>query len=562
MNIKSKDYDHQGLDYTPYVVDQIKHIEAVGNDKDASKRPAYISNAVNRLVKSELERLGYFADKDTGKVDESKTNCKFNTYVNIMNNYRNAIKSLGFKHHSFELSLSQFVDKFDHIYDSMSELKNITFKGKLSKYLTPNQKIETLRDKMTLLRSAVAKDTEMGKRLLKIKLEHHAFYLFAPISSVVAEKRQQSEDSLKIKHMNRVLINGDWFIETTKKLIEDGIAELSQWVSLKPVPKKDDYDKSKYRSKRVPYTRLAVGLAFASGRRVTEIMRTAKFLPGKIENSVSFSGQLKTKNRHLFEDLSAYDIPVLVDVDLFLKGFDVLRAFGRTEFIEYTNAEGVKVNEKVLSGPITNTQKNNAVQIKYTKALNDRAKIVLNSGEFQFKDTRAIAATVAMHDFNPKQLSSKLFLGEYLGHAKTKNTTYEYYDGFKYAPDQTDSVKMINGSRKDDGNNAEAGGEVKDKEFLAFLEQNSQKVKEHIRAPKWFSMHNWLIDRVKAGLNRLDIMDKVNNSSRTSSGTAALRSIFRKDCIIDNKSVAPASVLSYLTDERGLGLKDDLTWDK
>ncbi len=561
-----KEYEHQGLDYTSYIVEQVQYIEKQALTKDADKRAAYVSNAGNRLAKKEIERLGYTIDKATGLVDKDKVRCAGNTYVNIMNKYRNAIKALEYKHHSLEHSLSQLIAKFNDVYPDLSVLDNIETKCNLKSYLRPGQKLQTLRDKLVLLRSAIPRKTEFGKRLYTVKIEHHTWYLFAPAESVVSEKRATSDKNLNIKHKNQVLINPGWIIEQATALIKQGIDELSSWVKLKPVKEGlEDYDKSKYRSKRSPYPRLAVGLAMASGRRSTEIMRTAKFLPGTSENLVVFSGQLKTKNRRLFEDLKPYEIPVIVDRDLFLEGFKVLRAFCRTEHVSYVNNSGERVTEKLLSGPIDNTLKNDAVHTKYTKALNSRISLVLGSGEFTFKDSRAIAAQIAFTECNPERLTSKLFLGDYLGHAKAKNTSYEYYDGY-IIDDEVDTIEFVTGSKKGSEGKAEGKNEsqVKDEEFLTYLLQRQGPINEHLRAPKWASMNVWLIERVRSGLNRLDIMagvDSVNSKgTRKTSGTAALRSIFRKDCIIDNKGVSPASVLTYLTDEKGLALSENLTW--
>lgn len=567
MNIKKEDYEHQGIEMSSYIVDQIKHIEEQALMNDKGKRAAYVSNASKRLVNAELERLGYVPDKDTGLVDEDKARCAFNTYTNIVNRYRNAIKDLGYKHHSLEHSLILLIKKFNHVFPDLSALDNIKQKGDLARYLKPNQKINTLRDKLTILRSVLAKNTEFYNRVAKIKLEHHAYYLFTPIQSVVAETREKSNVSLEEKHANRILINGEWISNKSAELINAGIDELSQWVSLKPQPKDaDKYDQYKHRSKRIPYTNLALGLAMACGRRATEIMRTAIFLPGKKAGFVNFSGQLKTKNRRLFEEIKPYDIPLNVDVDLFLKGFELLRAFGRTETVSYINTKGVKVNEKLLSGPIDNNLKNEAVAQKYTNGLNARIRTVLGSGEFSFKDTRAIAAEVAFHNNNPSRLSAKLFLTDYLGHATGKKTSYEYYDGF-ILDNNIKSIEFLTGSKKTNLDNVKPGEtNTKDPKFLAYLKSRSNAIAAHVRAPKWAAMNDWLIDRVESGLNRLDIMEKVNaKNAKTpgaTSGTAALRSEFRKNCIIDNKGVAPASVLTFLTDEKGLHLNTDLTWEK
>ena len=560
-------YNHKGEDYSAYIVEQVIHIESVAIDKPENKRAAYISNSCNRLVKAELSRLGYIPDKDTGVVDKSAVKCSYTTYLGIVNSYRNSIKALGYKHHSLNRSIETIINKFNHIYPDLSVFDVIKQKGDLKKYLNPSQSLSTLRDKLTILRSKIARDTDFGIHLKKLKIEHHLFYLFKPIDTVLKEVKNNSKEKLKAKTENRILVNPSWAKDIATKLINDGATELEHWLSLRNYidgKTKGERKLDKHRSKKIPYASLAVGLGLASGRRVTEIMRTGNFLPAKNENEVTFTGQLKTKNRKLFEELKGYDIPLLVDRDLFLNGFAILRKFCRTQSVEYINDFGDKIEQPILSGPINDTKKNVAIAQKYTSTLNLRIKTLFSNGSFTFKDTRAIAAKACQYFFNENFDTEKNFLTRYLGHAKGEKAVFEYYNAFEIDTNIA-SVEFITGDRTGEKtkNNAD-NSIVKDSEFLTFLENNTKKIAAYSRAPKWVDMHEWLIERVKAGVNRLDILAEakaVNDRGlRQTNGVAILRSYFRKNCFINNKGVSPQSVLAYLQKEEGLNLKDDLTF--
>jgi hypothetical protein len=98
---------------------------------------------------------------------------------------------------------------------------------------------------------------------------------------------------------------------------------------------------------------LALGLAIATGRRSTEILKTAKFAP-KTLHTVSFAGQLKKRDILM----KPYEIPTLVSADLVLSAWERLRTLvdcSQLEYDEVNNRYGSVVralaNER-LSGLI------------------------------------------------------------------------------------------------------------------------------------------------------------------------------------------------------------------
>ncbi|WP_172632428.1 protelomerase family protein [Dictyobacter arantiisoli] len=70
-----------------------------------------------------------------------------------------------------------------------------------------------------------------------------------------------------------------------------------------------------------PWYELALGLAIATGRRSTEILKTAKLYP-KTPSTILFEGQLKKRDLLM----KPYEIPTLVEADLVLSAWRRLRA--------------------------------------------------------------------------------------------------------------------------------------------------------------------------------------------------------------------------------------------
>ena len=78
-----------------------------------------------------------------------------------------------------------------------------------------------------------------------------------------------------------------------------------------------------------PWYELALGLAIVTGRRSTEILKTAKFYP-KTPFTLLFEGQLKKRNLLM----KPYEIPTLVEADLVLSAWRRLRALADCSDLE------------------------------------------------------------------------------------------------------------------------------------------------------------------------------------------------------------------------------------
>jgi hypothetical protein len=567
----------EGLDKSAWIIGNIKHLDehvkSVDFVNSGASSSQYVSNASMRIYKAVLKQLGYELDPKTADLANDNQVCEPQTYLKLMYKYRGAIKAQGVKHHTLENKLIALFKKHDEDYQDVSKIRGIDKAVSLSKFLAFRQSMANMRESYILLMSGLNRQNPLRIDLAKIKIEHHLFYLFLPHDCVADRQKEKSKIALNEKDSNQVLINATWVKTLSESLINGALRDtngadmtLTDYVNIR---------KKSARPKKKPYTDLVIGLALACGRRATELMRTGTFTPAILDNHLLFGGQLKTKNRYLFEEIAAYEVPIIIDLDLFLEGFELLRRFGRTESVKYIDSKlGQEVSKPVVGGDIKDARRNAAVVNRYAKPLNDRIKQLLSSPEFTFKDARAIYSEISYADFKNGE-SSRSFKNRVLGHSGQRlnedtgkledvaaKTSQAHYAGFELSS-EIDTVKFLTGSRKDsvDNDNKPMGDKVLDHEFLDFLERKTPAINSYARAPIWAGVHAWFILQVKAGMNRDNILAEVAASNRKTSGVAWVRTYMRKNLLIDNKGVSPASLKNYLVTDNGLGLSDNLDFD-
>lgn len=529
-----------GKDRTPHIVARVQRIEEKALKMEPKQRQAYIHTQCKRLADQEHKHLGWTVDKKTGLLVADEPGRSVNTYMNLMSRYRNAIRALGYKHHALEYHLGRLVSQYSDLYPKLE----------LSKKLAPHLSIKTLRENVVSLKKApgVVRGCDFHKALNELQIEHYAFYAFASVRLAGELKSKGQKKALEDKLKYQVEINPAWVVGKAEVLIREGMQELQGYLALP----------AKNRPRQTPYASLAVGLALASGRRMTEIMKTATFTDVKDStNMVEFGGQLKTKFRYLFEDLKPYKIPVLVDKALFLAGFEVLRKFSRTERVKLRLASGEYEEVKVIAR-LNEAAHNDAVAQKYASTLNAAVRRLLECPEFTFKDCRAIYAAVGSVLHNPDKVDRLVWAKTYLGHADEESDTAKHYLGFLVDHD-VDGLNVIHGARKqsDKDKKQASGGEAADQDFLNHLNQCDERVAANKRAKVWPAVHEWLKDKVAHGLTRAQIYQEVASSNRSTDPAAWLRSYIRKNCLVNGRSLNPATVLEYITGS-GLGLTSNL----
>ena len=149
------------------------------------------------------------------------------------------------------------------------------------------------------------------------------------------------------------------------------------------------------------WKRVSVALAIATGRRMAEIHHIDTRFEYVDKSRVKFTGQMKIKGSaaDYFEKLPSYEIPVLVDAALAIKGHEWLKTNGKV-------VDSAKAVNRRYSGDLSD----------YLKLL--KSKWGIDHELFKYKALRAIYAQVCNHIFNGGNPDNILYLAQILGHGR------------------------------------------------------------------------------------------------------------------------------------------------
>lgn len=416
----------------------------------------HITDSCNNIVKEEDERLNIVVNKKTGEIT-NKPNVSHRYYLAIREDYRNAIKSLNLKHHDIEKKVNAFVNKYSGEVDGLAEMLN------------PALNIQTLRDNLIKLRANAKTGSNFKRDLLKLKIEHHAYYSFEPKGSYKDFVSDDSKRKLREKLNNQILVNPEWI-----KNLVDGLLTKKE-------PNASD---------------LAIGISIATGRRLTEVMKSADFKAVN-KTTLLFSGQLKTKNRHLFEEITPYEIPCLIDTAIVCKALKKLRKMTEAEVVKFRDVQGQLITRKVGECDFRDYYHNRSIKYKYSSTMNRSIKILLNDGFFSFKDCRALYTEITYDHHSKESESRSAYRHRVLGHSLIE--TQIHYECFKIDKN-IESVKVV--VNKSDN---ETIDDVQ-KALVEYLKKADEDVdKSSVRAPKMAIMHKWLKQKVTDGLTHEEI---------------------------------------------------------
>lgn len=462
------------------VVDKVRHIQKAASEKgkNASK---YITDRCNTIAKDEHERLNIEVDKDTGELLTDPV-CSYRYYSQLMEDYRNGVKALGYKHHSIEFHTKAFIRKYKSKVTGLAE------------QLDSSLPIQKLRDNLILLRSGSITGSDFRKDLLNLKIEHHSYYMFEPKGVIKDWIRGDDKKSLSKKLHSQILVNPNY------------VKTLASDLLTKDEPTDSD---------------LCIGLALATGRRLTEIMKTAKFT--KVDDkTLLFSGQLKTKNRHLFEEIKPYQVPCMINPDLVLKALKTLRKATGKDPIRFKNVVGEEVNCTVSGGDTKDYYHNRGVQKKYESTMNRNIRSILRNGHFSLKDCRALYTEVTYEDHSKEGEARSAYRHRVLGHSLIE--TQLHYEAFQI-DESVESVKLCEPEVDDAIADQQAA-------LVEYLAKADDPVKAYARAPKIAIMHEWLKAEVSNGL----LLEKITPS------------YIRRCCLFDGKQLNLNTIKKYVSD--------------
>jgi Telomere resolvase len=149
------------------------------------------------------------------------------------------------------------------------------------------------------------------------------------------------------------------------------------------------------------WKRVSVALAIVTGRRMAELHHVDTRFEYVDQSHVKFTGQMKIKGSaaDYFEKLPSYDIPVLADAALVIKGHEWLKSNGKV-------VDSAKAVNRRYSGDLSD----------YLKLL--KSKWGIEHSLFKYKALRAIYAQVCNHIFNGGNPDNILYLAQILGHGR------------------------------------------------------------------------------------------------------------------------------------------------
>jgi hypothetical protein len=155
------------------------------------------------------------------------------------------------------------------------------------------------------------------------------------------------------------------------------------------------------------YLNLSLGLMLVTGRRATEILKTAQ-MSLATPDTVIFQGQLKTKNSDNAQT-QPYEIPTLCDSSLVVEALAKLRTL--RDFSDLTPDQVHSRSNKSLNESIK----------RQFKGLIDNPSP---------KDLRACYAQICHEYFCPRHISQTAYFAKILGHSEQDLATAQSYQDF------------------------------------------------------------------------------------------------------------------------------------
>ncbi|GAB1116102.1 MAG: hypothetical protein SwStaBPW_28380 [Shewanella algae] len=456
------------------------YCESVYQDESISKKQ--ITDRLGVKCKREFKHLGIeakrvkVADRSGWHFELSKEReGQIHSVSKVLGEYRDAILALRMKHHNIDENL-------DRACSHLAE-----YIPGISQSLSPSLPLTTLRNNLKRLLKDERRPV-VKRALREIRIEHHAYYLLQDAYEWSRkESTKNDKQILKEKVKNQKSVNPEHIIAMAEQLL---VTSLDSGLNA---------DKAS----------LAIGIALATGRRRTEIMKTGHFQITETtpENHVMFSGQLKTKDRKLFDDVKPYPIPCLVEPQLVVDGLALLRKLQQKDTVRYKDARGnivvLKENGKtvvnndgepvtdipVLGRGIDDKYHSKAVSWFYSKMLNDRFKSLFNNPMLEFRFTRDIYGAVTYPKYKRQNEGESVYRTRVYGHAGEAQSHYEKF----YLDDEIDGICIPDDQQEKQTQYASG--------MVQALEKLDGTVNAHIRSPNMAIIHAWVKDELKKGLD-------------------------------------------------------------
>ena len=236
---------------------------------------------------------------------------------------------------------------------------------------------------------------DAAKQIAKEVAKLHKEYKIATVRTVLTEYRKQAP---KYKHL--FVISDDDQQKIERKYTQKIAKQAKAQIEINDYPTMIATAVDLLSSARL--VEVAVGLAFLTGRRISEILCTAKFADSNEPNKIHFVGQLKKRAEN-----GRYKIYTLCEFPKISSALKFIRS--KVGVISTTDA-----NRKYIKGCNQVTYKH------FSKHL----------GNCSTHDLRKAYATIIAHQYKPKSMTMNAFLSENLGHESTDLSTANVYQKY------------------------------------------------------------------------------------------------------------------------------------
>ena len=291
---------------------------------------------------------------------------RLSSYKRRLTDYRSSIKSMEFEHPRFRF-------KFEKL-----KLKNKDRLELLDKYSGSVIEIRTnLVNARRCYEDLSTEERWAFTQVSKLDLEHPALRYMRMLDGESLILNKVSNKNLVDRHREQNRLNipyAEWGL-----VFKDILAS---------------------RSSR-DYIDLTLAICWFTGRRSTEVMKTAVFTPLN-DSSVEFEGQLKM----IAGDKKSFEIPVLTDSGALIDALAIIRK--QRDFRDF---DAKRVNASTAS------------------TLNKRLRHHLGTDNVEVKSLRAIYGAYCHKYINRGRDSSSVYIATILGHSEDDIDTVKSYDG-------------------------------------------------------------------------------------------------------------------------------------
>jgi hypothetical protein len=356
-----------------------------------TKRFTRLANSIKKKLRGDKRRFG----------KDKQEPIALSTYHSYLTEIRNELKRLNIKHHALPVKIKAMSKRYPE-YASL--LEKILSEPALSVGAIKADAMKQIQaDKLGSQR------TQAYKAVKLLKVDHDVITRLVKSDVEKADRKTNEEQSLKEKKQNAVTLN----YQTIERMMSDLLESKA-------------------------YSKQALGLALASGRRSIEVLYTAD-LKATGKNTVLFDGQAK---KRYGTDASEYQIYTLIPANKFVKAFKEFRKMGVVNDM-HSDANREPENKR-----------NSFINSRASKTLNEATKRAFNDSERMYKDSRAIYTRICLDKFFTsdewKNIDEDEFLKLLLGHSDYKDQrNYKQFKMDYNAPKDESDTKTPAKAKKD-----------------------------------------------------------------------------------------------------------------